>query len=259
MCRIEQLVATCERACRAGALRLMEMKSCFTAEEKSARDFVTNADIASQEAVRKTILEAFPDHGFLGEESPDTAQLEKTYCWVVDPLDGTTNYLHGFPYFAVSVAVAKQGRPVAGGVFDPLRAEMFLAASGIGATLNGQTIHASTTETLESSLVAVSFPPRMTLEMPDVQAFLKAAPLSRAVRRIGSAALNLAYVACGRLDAHWAFEIFPWDGAAGMILVEQAGGVATSATGESYDLQKGDYLVASTDKLHQQLQDTFNA
>ena len=142
---------------------------------------------------------------------------------------------------------------MAGAIFDPLREELFLAAVGQGATLDSQPIKPSRTAKLETALLAVSFPAKMHLEMPDVKAFLQAAPLCRAVRRTGSAALNLAYVACGRLDAHWAFEIHPWDSAAGVLLVREAGGVATSVLGADYNLTSGDYLVAATPELHQSL------
>ena len=256
MCRIEQLLVTCEAAARAGGAELLAWQGRFSARQKSARDLVTDADLASQAAVRAVILTDYPDHGFLGEEKPDFSQLERPYCWVVDPLDGTTNYVHDFPCFSVSVAVAKQGKLVAGAIFDPLRQEMFSAAAGHGATLNGLPLATSSTCQLEEALIAVSFPPQMTLEMPDVRAFLQTAPLSQAVRRTGSAALNLAYVACGRLDGHWAFQIRPWDSAAGVLLVQESGGVATSATGGQYDLRQGDYLVASTPELHQRLQRT---
>lgn len=253
MCKIEQLMATCEAACQAGGAQLKHWQGKFAAQEKGARDLVTEADIASQEAIYEMVQAAFPDHGFLGEESPQLDQLEEPYCWVVDPLDGTTNYVHGFPCFAVSVAVAHQGKVVAGGVYDPQREEMFLAGTGMGATLNGQPFQTSDVEKLDQSLIAVSFPPKLTLDMPDAKAFLKLAPQCQAARRTGSAALNLAYVACGRLDAHWAYFIHPWDSAAGVLLVQEASGVATAASGNPYDLKQGDYLVAATDTLHARL------
>jgi len=254
MLKIEQLLATCEAAARAGGEQLLAWRGRFSTQEKADRDFVTDADLASQEAIRAVILDGFPDHGFLGEESPDPGQLERPYCWVVDPLDGTTNYIHDFPCFAVSVAVAQAGRLVAGAILDPLREELFLAAAGQGATLSGEPIASSRTVELRESLLAVSFPPKMHLKMPDVKAFLQTAPHCRAVRRTGSAALNLAYVACGRLDAHWAFQINPWDSAAGVLLVQESGGVATSVLGDDYDLSSGDYLATATTELHRTLQ-----
>lgn len=253
MRKIEQIVATCEAAARAGAGELMAWRGRFSTQEKSARDLVTDADLASQRAIRATILEQFPDHGFLGEEDPDMQQLQRPYCWIVDPLDGTTNYVHDYPFYAVSVAVAEAGRLVAGVVFDPLREECFLAATGMGSRLNGQAIAASATTELDQALAAVSFPPEPSLDSPDVQAFLQVAPRCRAVRRTGSAALNLAYVASGRLDAHWAHFIHPWDSAAGVLLVREAGGTATSCNGGDYRLSEGDYFVAATGKLHESL------
>ena len=136
---------------------------------------MTDADLASQKAVHAVIAAKYPDHGFLGEEDPDPQQLSKPYCWVVDPLDGTTNYVHDFPFFAVSVAVAKEGQIVAGVVLDPLRNECFRAAAGLGSQLNGQPITTSTTTEVEQSLVAVSFPPDLKADSPDLQAFLQVA------------------------------------------------------------------------------------
>lgn len=253
MCRIEQLMKTCRNACQAGGAQLKEWQGKFSAQEKAEHDFVTDADIASQEAVKATILAKFPEHGFLGEESPDPAELDKPFCWIVDPLDGTTNYVHGFPCYAVSVGVAQAGKLVAGGVYDPVRDEMFLAGAGQGATLNGQTFLTRNTTGLASALVAVSFPPQVTADMLDMQAFQQIVPLSRAVRRTGSAALNLAYVACGRLDAHWAYHIHPWDAAAGVLLVAEAQGVVSSVTGGEFDLARADYLVAASEPLHREL------
>ena len=169
------------------------------------------------------------------------------------PLDGTTNYVHDFPFFAVSVAVARQGQPVAGAILDPLRDELFLAAAGEGATLGGEPIAPSSSVELGDALLAMNLPPKMRPEMPDVKAFLQVAPHCQAMRRTGSAALNLAYVACGRLDGHWAFEIHPWDSATGVLLVQEAGGVATSFLGDDYDLSSGNYLAAATPQLHQSL------
>ena len=253
MIDIRDLLATCAFGAEIGAKELMRRRGGFETREKSPRDLVTDADLASQEAIRAVIAERFPDHGFLGEESPDRTELDEPYCWVVDPLDGTTNYTHGFPCFAVSIAVAHQGRPVAGAVLDPIRGECFTAAQGLGSHLNGKAIQVSQTSSVADSLVAVSFPPNLHKESPDLEAFLNVAPLCQAVRRTGSAALNLSYVACGRLDAHWAHEIHPWDSAAGVLLVAEAGGKATSCRGEEYSLKSGDYLVASGEVLHTEL------
>ncbi len=258
MTDIEGLLATCERAAAAGARELLDWRGRFSAEEKSARDLVTDADLASQKAIRGVIdaqfgLGASSDHGFLGEEDPDPTQLNRRYCWVVDPLDGTTNYVHDFPCFAVSIAVANEGKLVAGVVLDPIRSECFRAADGLGSQLNGCDITSSKTTELRKSLVAVSFPPSLTADSPDLQAFLQVAPQCQAVRRTGSAALNLAYVACGRLDAHWAHFIHPWDSAAGVLLVREAGGVVSASRGGEFCLERADYAVSSTPELHEAL------
>jgi myo-inositol-1(or 4)-monophosphatase len=244
-----RLLVVAEAAARAGAEELVSWRSRFTSREKSARDMVTDADLASQRAVEKVIRDTFPDHGFLGEESPDLSQLELPYCWIVDPLDGTTNYVHGFPFYAVSVAVAYEGQLAAGVVYDPLAEECFTAARGLGSSLNGRPIAVSNVTELNQALVAVSFPPDPKSDSPDIQAFLRVSPESQAVRRTGSAALNLAYVACGRLDAHWAYYIHSWDSAAGALLVEEAGGIARSYAGEKYNVADGNYCVAGTKEL----------
>jgi len=254
----EELLATCEQAAAAGARELLDWRGRFSTREKSARDLVTDADLASQQAVSAVIHEKYglgqsSDHGFLGEEDPDPQQLSKPYCWIVDPLDGTTNYVHDYPCFAVSVAVVRAGKLVAGVVLDPLREECFRATAGSGSQLNGKPISTSATTALEQSLLAVSFSPNLQADSPDLQAFLQVVTRCQAVRRTGSAALNLAYVACGRLDAHWAHFIHPWDSAAGVLLVREAGGVATASRGGDFCLKKGDYAVSATAELHEAL------
>ncbi len=248
-----RLLAVCEASARAGAAELLAWQGKFTSREKSARDLVTDADLASQRAVHEIIRQEFPDHGFLGEESPDRSQLKLPYCWVVDPLDGTTNYVHGFPCYAVSVAVAFEGQLAAGTVINPLNDECFTAARGLGSYLNGKPIAVSEATQLNHALVAVSFPPHPQTDSPDVQAFLRVSPECQAVRRTGSAALNLAFVACGRLDAHWAHFIHSWDSAAGVLLVQEAGGVVGSFAGSDYKVAQGDYCVAATRELFDEI------
>jgi myo-inositol-1(or 4)-monophosphatase len=248
-----RLQEVAEAASRAGAAELLLWRDKFTTREKSARNLVTDADLASQRAVKAVIRENFPVHGFLGEESPDCRQLQEPYCWIVDPLDGTTNYVHGFPFYAVSVAVAHEGQLAAGAVFDPMANECFTAARGLGARLNGQPIAVSKVDVLDQALVAVSFPPHPSPHDPDIEVFMRVSPECQAVRRTGSAAINLASVACGRLDAHWAHSIHNWDSAAGVLLIEEAGGVVAAFNGGPYDVAKGDYFVASTRKLFEQL------
>lgn len=248
-----ELLIVCEQAAQAGAEQLLAWRGRFQTREKAPRDLVTDADLASEQAVRRVIAEHFPDHGILGEEAAVMTQLDLPYCWVVDPLDGTINYAHGLPCYGVSVAVAHLGQLLAGVVFDPERNECFSASAGDGATLNGRPMGVSRAETVEESLVAVSFPPRLDDSSLDLRAFMRVGPVCQAMRRTGSAALNLAYVACGRLDAHWAHEIHPWDAAAGVLLVREAGGAVSAADGQPFNLARADYLAASTAKLHERL------
>lgn len=250
---LEHLLHVCESAARAGAEQLLAHADDFAVHEKSTADFVTDADLASQRAVFAVLRAAFPDHGLLGEESPEPAELQKEYCWVVDPLDGTTNYVHQLPCYAVSVAVVRRGELLAGVVLDPVRDECFAAAAGRGATLNDRPVHVTRASRLSDAMVAVSLPYGLTHESPDLLSFADIAPRSQAVRRTGSAALNLAYVACGRLDAHWACEIHPWDAAAGVLLIQEAGGTVSGCDGRPFELAEADYLTAATPTLHAEL------
>lgn len=250
-----ELLAVCKLAAQAGAQQLLAWRGRFQAREKSSRDFVTDADLASERAICEVIAHHFPDHAILGEESvassaPARELLSGPYCWVIDPLDGTTNYLQQFPCYAVSVGLVASGRLQAGVVIDPLLDETFAASREEGATLNGEPIRVSETKKVEASLVAISFPPDLSHDSPDLQSFLKVAIRCRAVRRTGSAALNLAYVACGRLDAHWAHQIHPWDAAAGVLLIEEAGGTVTASRGGAFDLAEANYFTAATSELH---------
>ena len=245
-----ELLAVAELAARAGGGELMAWRGRFASRLKGRHDLVTDADLASEKAIRAVIGARFPDHGILGEEAPAAEQLRRPYCWVVDPLDGTTNYVHGFPCYGVSVAVAHEGRLLAGVVYDPLHEECFAASAGGGAKLNGEPFATADVRGVEESLLAVSFPAHLVRESADLEAFLRVAPLCQAIRRTGSAALNLAYVACGRLDGHWAHEIHPWDSAAGVLLVQEGGGVATGSDGRPFELAAGHYLAACTSELH---------
>lgn len=251
----EELLAVAEDAARTGGAVLLDWQGRFATREKGPADLVTDADLASQEAIRTAIAKRFPDHDFLGEESPRSGKLSgsRSIAWVVDPLDGTTNYVHGFPFFAVSVAAVQGDRVLAGVIYDPLQDAAYRAAVGCGAWLGEQRMSASGVTKLAESLVAVSFPPRPTPKSPDVVDFLAVMGHCHAVRRTGSAALNLAAVAAGQLDAHWAWHINPWDVAAGVVLIREAGGVVTGADGGPFDLWKANYMVAATAELHGEL------
>ena len=245
-----------QQAARIGGATLMHWLDRFETHEKGPADLVTDADIHAQQAIQATILGVRPEDRFVGEESPREGNTvapppnDGRVTWVVDPLDGTTNYVHGFPCYATSIGAVVDGVVLAGAIFDPLRNEMFHVARGHGAFVGDRPLHVSSCERLSEALVAVSLPPDVSPESPDLADFIAVVTRSRAIRRTGSAALNLAYVAAGRLDSHWSHQIFPWDAAAGTLLVEEAGGLVTGSRGEPYDLWRAHYLVAGTEALH---------
>jgi myo-inositol-1(or 4)-monophosphatase len=241
------LLETCEAAARAGGRELLSWRGRFQAREKGATDFVTDADLASEAAIRRIVGERFPDHAILGEEQPpdEYPTDPRQMTWIVDPLDGTTNYLHDYPHYAVSVAVARGGELLAGVIYDPVREECFSAANGGGAWCNGETLRTSGVTAAVAALVAVSLPARVRRDSRDLADFVAAAQSCQGVRRSGSAALNLAYVANGTFDAFWASQIQPWDVAAGVLLVREAGGIVTSRDGGAFDLWHPNFLAAS--------------
>jgi len=212
---------------------------------------VTDADFASQAAIRREIAARFPHHLFLGEEKSLAVEVnDDDFVWLVDPLDGTTNYAHGYPCYAVSVAVAHGRELLAGVVFDPLAEEFFVAEQGLGAFCNGKRLATSSVDSVGKALVAVSLPPRVGPDSPDLKDFIRVVQVCQAIRRSGSAALNLAYVAHGRLDAFWATKINPWDVAAGVLLVHEAGGVVTGRGGYEFDLWDPHFVSAAGQPLH---------
>lgn len=233
----------------------MHYRERFQTREKGPADLVTDADHASQDAIRRQLALLRPEDAFIGEESTGeaTRPAGDPICWIVDPLDGTTNYVHGFPAFATSVAAVQGSQLLAGAIFDPNRGELFAAAAGQGATLNGAPIHVSDRTILRESLVAISLPATLAVDSPDLDDLVWVVRNARAVRRSGSAALNLAYIACGRLDAHWAYHIHPWDSAAGALMVREAGGVLTGRDGREFDVWQGHYLVAGTPTLYDEV------
>ncbi|MDZ7616386.1 MAG: inositol monophosphatase family protein [Patescibacteria group bacterium] len=246
----------CETAVRAAGKVVLDWVDRFEPRAKRApNDLVTQADLASQETISRILLQAFPDHVIVGEEGQtghDTTSGEG-YRWIIDPVDGTTNFVHRVPHYAVSLALEHQGKVLVGAIFDPNADECFMAASGGGATLNGQPMAVSHAATLAESLAAVGFPYDVTRESPDMLVFLDAAVKCQAVRRTGSAALNLAYLAAGRFDLYWSFSTHVWDMAAGVLLVSEAGGVVTGPDGGPLQLDSGQFLAASTPQLHAEL------
>jgi myo-inositol-1(or 4)-monophosphatase len=226
-------------AARGGALLRARYGRRQQVSFKSAIDLVTTVDREAEGLILETIREAFPEHGIVAEESPATSG-SGDYRWYVDPLDGTTNFAHGFPQFAVSIALERGAEVIVGVVYDPLREETFVASRGAGARLNGAPVAVSDVATLDRSLVASGFPYDVRERVDYYEAFWREA-LTRAqgVRRVGSAALDLCWVACGRLDAFWEFNLHAWDVAAGSLIVEEAGGRVSDLAGAPHRLTGG--------------------
>ncbi len=246
-------ITVCEQSARAAAAVLLEWKGRFRAREKGPSDLVTEADEAAQEAVRRIVLGAFPEHDFLGEEDTAAYDRRSPYRWIVDPLDGTTNYVHGVPSYAVSVALEHEGRLLVGTVYDPSMDECFSAVRGEGAQMNNQPIRVSEITDLSLALISVSFPARVELGTRPMQDFEKIIVRAQAVRRSGSAALNLCYVACGRFDAYFARETKAWDVAAGALLVGEAGGTITGIDGGEFSLDQPRFIAAGSARLHAEI------
>jgi myo-inositol-1(or 4)-monophosphatase len=245
------------RAARAaGRIHLQRLSNIKVTNKTNAIDLVTEADRESEHAVIQTLSRAFPDHAILAEESGASARLSE-YRWIIDPLDGTTNFAHGFPMFCVSIAYEHRGRVQLAVVFDALRRELFVAVRGRGARLNARPIHVSATRSLDRSLLATGFPydrrERRNFYFTFWEAFMMR---TQGVRRTGSAALDLCYVACGRVDAFWEFGLRPWDVAAGALLVTEAGGRVTNLDGSALDLDARN-LLASNGKLHRATRETI--
>jgi myo-inositol-1(or 4)-monophosphatase len=233
-------------------------------EYKGDVDLVTVADRTSEKLIRERLAAAFPEHGIFGEEGT-RERLEAGYRWYVDPLDGTTNFAHGFPHFCVSMGLEQRpaglepgqdGTLVAAVLYDPLLDEMFTAERGRGALLNGKPIHVSPTPLLAESLVATGFPSQKRHASPNIHFYQEFTLRSHGVRRAGSAALDLAYVAAGRMEGFWEFNLNPWDTAAGFLLVEEAGGRITDFSGAKYKLDSREVL-ASNGLIQDELLDLF--
>ncbi|NOX56694.1 MAG: inositol monophosphatase [Planctomycetes bacterium] len=250
----EFLDVAVEAARMAGRI-LADWSQRFTALEKSPSDFVTEADLESQRAIFEYIRQRYPDHQFVGEEGTQRPATGSPYRWIVDPLDGTSNYVHGFPFYAVSIGLEHTGRLVVGVIFDPTREEMFTASFGGGAFLNGRPIQPTCTDELGRALVVASLPVKVDASHRAVQDFLRVLPRAQHLQRTGSAALNLAYVACGRIDAYWSRSLHCWDMAAGVLLVEEAGGRVTQCNGRPIDLSVPDLLASNGSAIHEQLRE----
>jgi myo-inositol-1(or 4)-monophosphatase len=216
-------------------------------------DLVTEADKQSEAVILEIIRRHFPDHSILAEESGQYGDLDAEYLWAIDPLDGTTNYAHQYPFSAASIGLLINGVPTIGAIFDPFHKELFRGGVGLGASCNDKPIHVSNTPNLASSLLVTGFAYDRR-ETPDnnYQEFCYLTHMTQGVRRGGAAAVDLAYVACGRLDGYWERGLSPWDLAAGVAILEAAGGIVTAYDRSEFDIRSG-RILATNGKLHQEL------
>ncbi len=248
-----------EDAARVAGQILRSWSSRFTVREKSRANLVTEADVASQQAIVDLIHRRFPQHAFLGEEDLGHDRPEAEFRWIIDPLDGTTNYVHGFPYYAVSIGLEHHTELVAGVIFDPVREDVFAAAKGHGATLNRRPIRCSDISQLNQAMLIASLPVGTEVKDAAVHRFLTILPHAQTVQRTGSAALNLAYLAAGRVDGFWSSSLKPWDMAAGVLLVTEAGGQITAMNGQPFELYASDLLASNGTPIHGEISNLLSA
>jgi len=241
-------------AIEGGNVLMRSFGTALRIDRKGEVDLVTEADRAAEKAIVEVIRGTFPRHGILAEEG-DYGRSDSSYLWIIDPLDGTTNYAHGFPWFAVSIALALEGKVILGIVYNPFHNEFFYAEQGKGAYLNEVQIRVSSTNHLDSSLLATGFPyDRRTNPVNNFDHFIRFQKRARACRRAGAASLDLAYTAAGRLDGYWEMKLKPWDVAAGKLLVEESGGKITDFDGAPFDIY-GHECLASNDLIHHEMID----
>jgi myo-inositol-1(or 4)-monophosphatase len=259
----DALATAVAAAHEAGAVLLEHLHRPLAIEEKGRRaDLVTDADRASERVIVERLRMDFPHASILGEEGGTYDALREAQHdkprerWIIDPLDGTTNFAHGYPLFCISIAYEQDGEVVVGVIYAPLMNELFTAQRGAGAQRNGEPIHVSQIPVLADAMVVTGFKP-YDYET-NAPYFAKASHLAQAVRRDGTAALDLAYTAMGRFDAFWEFDLAPWDMAAGMLLVREAGGAVSATDGSSFELA-GRSILASNGRIHEEMVSLFNA
>lgn len=250
---IEYRDVAIQLAREAGHLQIERLEYGRTIERKESIQLVTEVDKACEKLIVERIRKLYPDHDILAEEGSGITR-NADVIWIVDPLDGTTNYAHRFPFFGVSIGVLRKGVVIAGAIFDPIRGEMFAAARGEGATLNGAPMGVSRTTALEDALLATGFAyvDRSGPRVENVAHFESFVRRAVAVRRPGAVTIDLAYVACGRLDGFWEKNLKPWDMAAGALIIVESGGKVTSFDGSPYDLY-GKEIVASNGRIHSEM------
>jgi myo-inositol-1(or 4)-monophosphatase len=244
-----------EIAREAGGLLLQHFRQPLEISYKRRSDLVTEADRKSEALIVERLRSHFPDHAIVAEEGGGQ-KTGSDYCWYVDPLDGTTNFAHGFPVFCVSLGLAYRGEVVAGVVYDPTREELFTAERGAGAYLNSQRLRVSNTGDLAECLLATGFPAFATNHELNVEFYFRFTQLTHGIRRAGSAALDLCCVAAGRFDGFWELKLNPWDKAAGTLLVSEAGGLVSSISGQPFNLLADD-IFASNGLVHDQMLRVF--
>jgi len=251
-----KLKSICKRsrciAMEAGKLLIKKNRSGSKVKLKGRIDLVTDADLASEKYIIKALRDSFPDFSILAEEG-SSVETGSDFRWVIDPLDGTTNFAHNFPFYCVSIGLEYQGNVILGVVYDPEREEQFYAYSGGGAFLNGRKIKVSDSSKLEKSLLATGFPYDIGTSREDnLKYFRRFVKQAQAVRRAGSAALDLCYLACGRFDGFWELKLHPWDCAAGIIIITEAGGRVTDFYGRNFSIYDK-YILASNGRIHSQM------
>src|SRR6266568_6657669 len=244
-----------EIARESGALLATYFEKRVAFELKGDFDLVTEADRASERLVVERLRSHFPSHSIVAEEGGGH-EGKSEYCWYVDPLDGTTNFAHGYPVYNVTMGLERDGEMLVGVVFDPSRQEMFSAERGAGAYLNNRRIRVSAAKSLADSLVATGFPSRKRHLNVNIHFYHQMAMATHGVRRTGSAAIDLAYVACGRLDAFWEFGLNPWDMAAGILLVSEAGGRVSDMSGALHTMQSP-HVLTDNSAIHQETLELF--
>jgi myo-inositol-1(or 4)-monophosphatase len=253
-CNLKELSELTQAIAReAGALLKSRVGKIKNIDYKGAYNIVTDVDKASEKMIIEAIQKNYPDDGLLGEEGGAVIAQKSNRRWIIDPLDGTTNYAHSYPFFAVSIGVEEDNKMVVGVVYNPMADEMFVAEKGGGAFLNGVKLQVSKEGSLENSLLATGFPPDTVNNMHNnLESFKYLTNQCHGVRRDGSAALDLCFVAAGRLDGFWERKLSPWDVAAGSLIVEEAGGTVTNLDGGFMELAKGNIL-ASNGLIHEQV------
>lgn len=249
----KELAFAKKTALRAGEILLNGFRKQRRIVFKGRVDLVTQYDLKSERFITGQIARTFPDHSILAEEGGETPN--KSSCtWIIDPLDGTTNYAHGYPAFCVSIGLEIDGGPALGVVYDPVHDELFHAASGQGAYLNKKRIHVSDENRLSRALLATGFPYDIAESNVDnLDNFARMYKTAQGIRRGGSAALDLCYLACGRFDGFWELKLHPWDTAAAVVVVSEAGGKITEFCGKKYSIY-GPEILASNGKIHRQMQ-----